>query len=176
MNGLPYGQFLRIQRICSNEDDYRKPAAKQAAQLIQHGYPKEALLETMLKAYNKGRIAALLPRPTNHRAPEVENIYLTTTYNAAYMGLQTQVSSTWDLLGQSSTTRFLQEKPLKLGYRRPKNLRNILVRAKLPNITDDQNNKTTIRESCKNSMSRYCPRLNKTGHITWHSTGEHKQL
>ena len=52
MRGLPYGQFLRISRICSNNEDFEKHSAVKAAQLLQHRYPKELLVEGMLKAYS----------------------------------------------------------------------------------------------------------------------------
>ena len=41
MKGLPYGQFLRIRRICSDSEDFETHATKKAAKLLQHGYPKE---------------------------------------------------------------------------------------------------------------------------------------
>ena len=170
--GLPFGQFLRIRWIYSDNNAYMKHAAKKAAQLIQHGYPKETLLESTLKAFNRGRESALLPCPINNMRAEMENTYLTTTYNASFNGLRTQVESTWDLLGHSSTMCFLQEKPLKVGYRRLKSLRDILVRARLPKIKDDTNTATIwVRDSCKNSKCRYCSFLNKSGNITSHFRG-----
>jgi hypothetical protein len=38
----------------------------------------------------------------------------------------------WDFLGKSQTTEFLHKKRLMCGYRRPKNLRDILVKANVP--------------------------------------------
>ena len=55
MRGLPYGQFLRIRRICSREEDFARHAAKKAALLLQHGYPKELLLDAMIKAPHQGK-------------------------------------------------------------------------------------------------------------------------
>ena len=138
MRGLPYGQFLRIRRICSKDDDFKRHASKKAAQLLQHGYPKKLLLEALLKAYNKDRQSLLQTEKTPPSTNVNENIYLTTTYDRQYNGLREQVESTWDLLGRSSTTRFLQSKSLKVGYRRPKNLRDMLTRAKLPNLNQPE--------------------------------------
>ena len=111
-----------------------KHAAKKAAHLTQHGYPKGLLLESFLKANDKNRELLLRTTTSKPEAREVEYTYLTTTYNKSFNRLKTQVESTWDLLQRSSTTRFLQDRPIKVGYRRPKNLSDILVRAKLPEI------------------------------------------
>ena len=168
MRGLPYGQFLRIRRICSNDEDFEKHAAKKAALLLQHGYPKNLLLEAMLRAYNKDRTSLLKQEKTPPPTGENENIYLTTVYDRQYNGLRDQVESTWDLLGRSSTTRFLNSKTLKVGYRRPKNLSDILTKAKLPTLNPEipDQDVAPTKTKCENPNCRYCPRLNKTGKIT----------
>ena len=179
MRGLPYGQFLRIRRICSDDENFKRHAAKKAAFLMQHGYPKEILLESMLKANNKDRKSLLEKGKPIPPTGEVGNTFLTTTYHRHYSGLREQVESTWDLLGRSSTTRFLQSKPLKVGYRRPKNLRDILTRAKLPKadpgttdpVMTSGNELSPPRKKCTNSKCRYCPCLNKTGKIRSKTTG-----
>ena len=177
MRGLPYGQILRIRRICSRDEDYKSHAAKKAALLSKHGYPKELLLDSMIKAYNKDRKSLLHGERKTNPQDETENIYLTTTYNRPFTGLQDQVVSTWDLLGRSSTTRFLQSKTIKVGYRRPKNLRDLLTRARLPPLGDSSKNDTgqpcpmTKKKGCENPRCRYCPRLDKTGTITSKTTG-----
>ena len=179
MRGLPYGQSLRIRRICSRDEDFKLHAAKKAAQLSKHGYPKD-LLDSMIRAYNKDRRSLLSGEEKNTNEIENENIFLTTTYNKQFTGLQDQVTTTWDLLGRSNTTRFLQSKKVKVGYRRPKNLRDLLTRARLPPLDTDGDDSRNLTESralviekkgCENPKCRYCPRLNKSGKITSKSTG-----
>ena len=172
MRGLPYGQFLRIRRICSNNEDFEKHSAVKAAQLLQHGYPKELLVEGMFKAYSKHR-ESLLTKPCLKKAQTVsEHIYLTTTYNKEFSGLREQVESTWDLLERSSTTRSLKEKTLKVGYRRPKSLKDLLIRAKLPQPRVEHTSEThKAHARCCNRNCRYCQRLNTKGYIQAHATG-----
>ena len=43
--------------------------------------------------------------------------------------LRNLVLKNWDFLGKTTTTRHLYEKKLMVGYRRPKNLRDLIVRA-----------------------------------------------
>ena len=132
MKGLPYGQFLRIRRICSRMADFEKHAAKKAAQLLQHDYPRDLLLDSLMRVWNKDRQELLCKQNTETQKDQSEKIFLTTGYNQKYGGLRDQVESTWDLLGRSCSTRFIREKNLVVGYCRPKNMRDLLVRARLP--------------------------------------------
>ena len=174
MKGLPYGQFLRIRRICSRDSDFEHHAAKKAAQLVLRGYPKSLLLDGMLKAYNKKRSDLLIKNAKNENPRETENIFLTTTYNRNFPGLRDQVESTWELLGRSITTRSLKEKTLKLGYHRPKSLKDLLVMAKLPTEQTENNVRQHSRNiRCNKKNCRYCLRLNTDGCITSLATGKH---
>ena len=172
MKGLPYGQFLRIRRICSRDSDYVEHAAKKAAQLILRGYPKSLLLDEMLRAYNKERKELLTKADETNKEKTPDTLFLTTTYNRSFSGLRDQVESTWDLLGRSITTRPIKEKTLTVGYRRPKSLRDLLVRAKLPTENGEKPcNPTSQPVRCTRKNCRYCLRLNTSGVITSHATG-----
>ena len=60
--------------------------------------------------------------------------------------------------------RDLQNMEIKRVYRRPKNLKDLLVRASIS--TDIDSDKSKRMKACKNpAKCRYCPILNKTGHI-----------
>ena len=129
--GLPYGQFLRLRRICSRDEDFLTQSAKKAALLLQKQYPMELLINSYLKAQAKDRVDLLQPKGNQGSEKKESAIFLTTTYNPAYNGLPNQVRKTWDLLDRSSSTRDLHSLTLKVGLRRPKNLRDILVKSKL---------------------------------------------
>ena len=162
--GLPYGQFLRIRRICSKEDDYRHHCVEKAALLRQKGYPQMLIDEAYVKARDKGRNELLKPadRSVSHLPPKT---YMTTTYNPSFDGLRTQVKKTWDLLDRSSSTRHIHTMGLQVGYRRPKNLRDLLVRSKLSPILEDREPTEGQDKKCTNRKCRYCPLLNTEGHI-----------
>ena len=100
------------------------------------------------------------------------NIYMTTTYNPAYDGLRSQVLMTWDLLDRSSSTRQIHSLGLQVGYRRPKNLRDMLVKSKLPSSGDTLTHYNGAPPKCDNSRCRYCQKLNTDGHIVASVTGK----
>ena len=130
--GLPYGQFLRLRRICSRYEDFLSNSAKKAAFLLQKKYPIEELTEAFLRAEAKERSQLLRPKETPEKEDkEKDPIYLTTTYNPLYNGLSKQVRKTWDLLDRASSTRDLHDRSVRIGYRRPKNLKDIPVKTKL---------------------------------------------
>ena len=174
MKGLPYGQFLRIRRICTRTTDFERHAAKKAAQLLKHKYPRDLLLDSMMRAWNQDRIHLLTSQSTETQQQQSDKIFLTTCYNQKYGGLRDQVESTWDLLGRSCSTRFIQNKNLVVGYRRPKNMRDLLVKARLP---PSPNTDTTPKKKqecviCENPSCRYCQRINTSGKI--HSARDKK--
>ena len=61
-----------------------------------------------------------------------------TTFHPADHNLREIVKGNWDMLGKSPTTSFIHKKELVCGYRRPKNLRDLLVRAAIPYRQGDE--------------------------------------
>ena len=147
--GLPYGQFLRLRRICSRDEDFLTQSAKKAALLLQKQYPMELLINSYLKAQAKERVDLLQPKGNQGSEEKESAIFLTTTYNPAYNGLPNQVRKTWDLSDRSSSTRDLHSLTLKVGLRRPKNLRDILVKSKLQTPGDETGTKKKARTTGK---------------------------
>ena len=168
--GLPYGQFLRIQRICSQEEDYYHHCMEKAALLRQKGYPQSLIDEAYVKARDKIRDGLL--KPADRVASQLpKKTYMITTYNPAYDGLRSQVIKTCDLLDCLSSTRHIHGLGLQVGYRRPKNLCDLLVRSKLSPITEDSVPIERPDKTCTNCKCRYCPLLNTEGHIVATVTG-----
>ena len=157
--GLPYGQFLHIRRICSKEDDYRHHCVEKAALLRQKSYP-----QSLIKARDKARDELLKPADRLASQPP-KKTYMTTTYNPSYDGSRTQVKKTWDLLARLSSTRHIHAMGLQVGYRRPKNLRDLLVSSKLSPVMEDRESAEHPDKRCTNRKCMYCPLLNTEGHI-----------
>ena len=71
------------------------------------------------------------------------------------------------------TTKMLSKCRLVVGYRRPKNLRDLLVRAKIP-VAKSQNlqlPRCMTTNKCKTKNCRYCQILDTSGCIISHTTG-----
>ena len=173
--GLPYGQFLRIRSICSTEKDFIHHCVKKAAQLRQKGYPIALRNSAFERARANKRTDLLQPKGkgVGEKGNEKKRTFLTTTYIPSFDGLRTQVSKTWDLLDRANSTRPIHERGLTIGYRRPKNLRDILVKARLPPEVkpDEPDRPPPVQKVCKSKHCRYCPILDKSGKVKAHTTG-----
>jgi len=125
---IPYSQFLRIKRICSKTTDYDRHIVTLSKHFLRRGYPIQLLEEAAIKARRLDRDKLLGPRdaPTENR----ENVILVTTYEPTQDVLRDITKKNWDYLGKSPTTLHMyQEKKIMMAYRRPKNLRDLLVKA-----------------------------------------------
>ena len=136
-------------------------------------YPIDELTEAFLRAEAKERSQLLRPKETPRKEDkEKDPIYLTTTYNPVYNGLSKLVRKTWDLLDRASSTRDLHYRSVRIGYRRPKNLKDILVKTKLTtDATCSDQPRTKPDLACKARNCRYCRKLEKGGKITSKTTG-----
>ncbi len=95
--------------------------------------------------------------------------FLITTYNPAGNALKEIVDLNWEILQRSSATKQLAEKKPMFGYRRPPNLRDMLVTAKVKTNTRtfeprEVASSQTINQ-CKTRGCRYCSKLDTSGYI-----------
>ena len=178
LRGIPYSQFLRVRRICSNIMDYRQNALMLSSHFIRRGYPPKLVHAAMVKAEVQDRNALILknaPSSTKkirNRDQSDPTFYLVSTHNPANPPLRDIIETNWPLLNKSKTTRSLNDAKIIFGQRRNKNLSDQLVRASTK--TQSTTNKTIYR--CKRSgKCRYCPLIDKSGHLISTSTGNKYQ-
>ena len=135
-DSIPYSQFLRIRRICSNISDFEEKVLYLGRFFKDKGYPLELIQEAALLARRQDRNSLLAQnRPID--TPEQNNLFLITRYNPDDSTLKDLVFKNWRILGTSTSTSYIYQKKLMVGYRRPKNLRDLLVRAKIPALPAD---------------------------------------
>ena len=171
---LPYSQFLRLRRICRNEEDFQRHAEIKADQFREKGYPEKLIQEAIEQASIKRRVELLERKKKDKK--EQERIFLTTTFRPQYNKMQKIVKRRWDELGESCTTRGLQRMDLVVGHRRPKNLRDLLVRAKVDyhpeNDSEGGEEKVPRTNSCvhkptkKHPVCEVCPKMDKSGKMS----------
>jgi hypothetical protein len=130
-DSIPYGQFLRIRRICSLNTDFKDHILRMTVYFLQRDYPMKLLEEAAILAESKDR-NELLKDKLAKDDDKIDKVLLITTYNPNFHDLRHIVYDNWEMLGKSPATDFLFEKKLMCGYRRPKNIKDILVRAEIP--------------------------------------------
>ena len=94
-----------------------------------------------------------------------DQIFLITTYHPHDRSLVDIFHKNWNMLGRSITTQVIHKKYLMCGYRRPKNLRDILVTAKVPYRPGDEVVDPTHVKFSK-SAEPTPPQVNHTGLAT----------
>ena len=172
-DSIPYSQFLRLRRICSHNDDFTNEAREMAGHFHRAGYPKKLLQEAFDKAYRLERQQLLqYHTPIESEVEKEKRLYLITTFHPSGSVLDKIISRNWDILDRSSSTRPLLEYRLIKGYRRPKNVRDLLIRAltfnpwdvqgqpPIKDPSDDPKNRACTRNNC-----RYCDRLDTGGRM-----------
>ena len=122
---IPYSQALRIKRICSSENDFKKHTDELQSFLINRGYNISFVRSQIRRASLIRRKDILFPssdRKTSTRIP------LVTTFHPNLPKLSSIINMHLPLL--CASTQAFPERPF-FAYRRPKNLRDLLVHANL---------------------------------------------
>ncbi len=138
---LPYSQALRLKRICTNSADFVKHLTLLSCHFKKRGYPTSLLIDAFKKVSTKTRLDLLNEEMAKWDEIDAEitdvdqGLFLISTYNPGFDGLKEIVSKNWDLLKRSSTSKILAESKITFGYRRPPNLKDLLVRARVPQPT-----------------------------------------
>ena len=176
---LPYSQFLCLRRICSREEDFLRHAHDMKSHFIGRGYPEKNLDDSLDRVKLLSRKTLLTPKPltnpTTNTGSEEVTVYAITTYHPTQQDFRKIIDSNWNLLG-SPRTQELFEVRIIFGHRRPKNLREHLVRAALkPPPTDADrlvlSQRAKDRECASHGRCKYCPRLDTSGTIKGNSDG-----
>jgi hypothetical protein len=132
-NSIPYSQFLRIRRICSKTSDFDKHAIIFGNHFNKRGYSDPLIESAILKARRLDRAELIKPKnksPLKDKQNENKNI-LITDFHPTDNTVKNIVQENWDLLGKSlNTIPLFKNRPIT-GYRRPKNLKDLLVKAEV---------------------------------------------
>ena len=106
------------------------------AHFLRRGYPFELVLENWEKVQAISREEALIPKEAEMTDEEEKIFYLISTYNPNNNQIRDIVLQKWDILRRSSATKDLAENKIVFGFRKNPNLKDILVRSRLPKIKD----------------------------------------
>ena len=145
----PFGQFLRIRRICTKNGDFITNGIKLIEYYLDRGYPLQALKKHMLKAAKFTQDELL----TVKQKPKTKTPVMVTNFNPSNPDIKQFIHSNWNIIEHSNDcVNTFKEKPL-VGFRRLPNLRNLLTRAQI-SYPPSNIQKRTIRPT-------YCTRLGK---------------
>ena len=124
---IPYSQLLRIRRICSDISDFDKHMKTMCLHFLKRGYPLDLLRTSALKARRTDRHSLLHTTKTN--PTDNDRSVLITTFHPHDNTVRGIVQKNWDILGKSHSTLPIYERKPMVAYRRPKNIKDLLVHA-----------------------------------------------
>lgn len=125
---IPYSQFLRVRRICSNNDEFSHECTKMASFFEARGYPQSVIQEGLRRVSNVQRSDALLTRVNEgkHKIP------LVIPYCDATRKIVGVVSRNARVLAGDADIGACFDNNIVIAYKNERNLRQHLVRASLP--------------------------------------------
>ena len=166
-DGIPYGQFLRLKRICSTEEEFVRNSKSLAFYFHKADYPLDLIQKSFERAYAQDRQMLITPKSdtTIVDGEKKDGLFLITTHHPTFHEVNNIVTSNLDLLDRSSSTRPIVQTQITRGFRRCKNLRDILVRAKITPLPATNSKTATFANECKRTHCIYCRMLIRTGSI-----------
>jgi hypothetical protein len=107
---------------------------------LARGYPMKLLEEaaSLAESKDRGLLIDQAMIDSDKYEKDKQNILLITRYNPNFHDLRHIVHNNWEMLGKSQTTDFLFEKKIMCAYKRPKNIRDLVVRANVPFLPGDE--------------------------------------
>ena len=142
---IPYSQALRIKRICSNEQTTKKRLGELKCHLKKRGYNNASINHCFNKASGIDRkdLIQYKEKNANNRVPFV------ITYHPALSNLSSIVREHWTTIQKHPELCKIFKEPPVLAFRKPKSLKDILVRA-------DISPRSAYNGQCQKCDSRRC--------------------
>ena len=155
-NSIPYSQFLRLRRLCSDDTDFSEKSEEMCQFFKARGYPDPVIHNSKHRAQSVHPQSAPL---SSHNKLE-GRIPLTLTFHPHNISVKNIILKNFKLLQHDPTTAEIFAQPLLISYRRDKNLSNFLVKSTLK--SDHQPG--TFK--CARVRCRTCPFISNANKIS----------
>ena len=123
--GIAKGQFRRLRRICSEDEDYWKYSKQVEQKLISRGYGKTQVRQQMKESFKMGRKEAM--ERVEKREDRRVNFVL--THSGFLPNVNQIIKKHRHYLEEDGMERFIKELP-RVSLRRGKNIGDLVVNAK----------------------------------------------
>ena len=129
---IPYGQALRLKRICNSESKFDQRVGELKKHLRDGGFKERQIVSQFERAKSNDRRALLFHRKEKYLKSKLP---LVLNFHPALSGVGEVVNSLWPVLQASDGMREIlgDMKPL-ISFRRPRNLADNLIRSKVKKV------------------------------------------
>jgi predicted GIY-YIG superfamily endonuclease len=160
IKNIPYSQALRIRRICSDDERFLERSEELAKHLIYRGYDKDLIAEAIQRAKQTNRDDLL----RYGQKEKVDRIPFILTYHPDNPKVGKIIANHWPTVQSSDILNLILPNKPVVAYRRPKNLKDILVRAKLTPIASQ--NQPSQSGPCGDKRCKTCQHMIETKTFT----------
>ncbi|XP_078057016.1 uncharacterized protein LOC144481742 [Mustelus asterias] len=147
---IPYGQALRIHRICSDEEDRNRHLQTLKDALIRTGYGARLIDQQFQRATAKNR-TDLLRRQTRDT---VDRVPFVVQYFPGAEKLQHLLRSLQHVIDEDEHLAKAIPTPPLLAFKQPHNLKQTIVHSKLPSLQENSDHDTT--QPCHSNLCKTC--------------------
>ena len=152
---IPYSQALRLNRICSNNRLFDKRCDQLEAWLMERGYSGRLVRQQILRARKFNRKDLLNKERQDCTSPD---LIFNITYHPAFSKLKTVLSNIHILLAVNQEHQKVFPTPPIIGFRKGKSLKDLLVRAKLPQLQQEE----SLSTNCGGKKCQVCSYVKNT--------------
>ena len=166
---IPYSQALRYRRICSEDRQFRDRVGNLAGWLKDRGYEESIVNEQIDRVRRLDR--ETLPAETD-RGPNPgrgDRIPLVITYHPAFNSVGKTIRSLHSMLSNSEEHREVFPEPPVTAFRRCKNLKDLLVMARLATYNNCDERGCT---RCEKSRCQVCKSMSESDSFYSHATSK----
>ena len=129
LDSIPYSQFLRLRRICSDEADYQTQCDILANFFANRGYPGKVVANARSRCDSVSRAAALVPK----QKAKLEKIPLVLPfYEKISKKISRIVFNNAKVLSQDPSIGFIFRDKFISAFKNHQNIKQQTVRSKLP--------------------------------------------
>ena len=125
---IPYSQAIRLKRICSSESKLNHRLGQLRQQLKSRGYKNKNISEAFVKAKEKDRTNLL---EYKEKTAQTNKIPFVVSFHPHLTNISSIVHKHWRLIENDPSLSEIFPSPPVMAYRRPKNLKDILVSSKV---------------------------------------------
>ncbi|CAJ0916561.1 unnamed protein product [Ranitomeya imitator] len=126
IKGIPVGQFLRVRRICSKDDDFYMQANDLTERILQRGYSQKVIRKGRVRAERTSRNTLLYNNATRLNKDK-DQVRLITGYHNKWFQFKNIIEKHWAVLQTDPILKQCLPSRPSIVAKRSRNIRDILV-------------------------------------------------
>ena len=155
-NSIPFSQFLRLRRLCSDDSDFSHKSESMCQFFEKRGYPASIVQAGHHRAQLIDRQSSLQASQKEHS----DRIPFTLTFHPHNHSVKSIILKNFKLLQNDPETGTIFSQPPLISFKRDKNIGNFLVRSSFQ--TNDQPG--TFK--CARARCKTCPFIHNANKIS----------